>query len=56
MLQGIPSRGDLTSSILLCEVGKPPDITETHGVANGGQHEGDLAVPGLALLSCRENI
>ena len=34
-----------TSSILLSKVRKSPDVTESNGVADRGQDEGDLRIP-----------
>ena len=40
----------ITSSILLCQVRKPPDITKTNRISNGGQDEGQFAVPSFSAL------
>ena len=36
----------LTSSILLAEVGEPPDVAQSHTEAEHGEEELDWAVPG----------
>ena len=41
----------LTSAVFLREVGEAPDVAEADRVADGGQDEGDLGVPRLALLA-----
>ena len=40
----------LTSSVLLAEVREPPNVAQTHGIANHRQHELDLVVPAGTLL------
>ena len=37
------------ASGLVGEVGKPPDVAQTHGVADAGQDEGDSRAPRLSL-------
>ena len=34
-----------TSSILVAEVGEPPDVAQTHGIAHHGQNELQLVSP-----------
>lgn len=40
----------LTSSILVAQVGEPPDVGEVDSEANHGQQEVDLLPPGLSVL------
>ena len=42
----------ITSSILLSQVGDPPDVAEADGVPDGGQDERDLRIP---EIKCLEN-
>ncbi len=39
-----------TPSVLLRQVGEPPDVSQPDGVPDGGQDEGELRVPGLPRL------
>ena len=38
------------STILLGQLGEPPNITQAHGIANRCQNIGDFWVPGLLRL------
>ena len=40
----------LTSTIFLREIRKPPDVAQADGVADGGEDEGKLGIPGLSHL------
>ena len=46
MLQALTGLRHLTSSILLAEVGEPPDVAQSHTEAEDGEEELDWTVPG----------